>query len=405
MTIWKRLGAVALVLGLATGGAAAADPDPKNWDAVLAEAKGETVYWHAWAGESRINDYIAWVGAEVEKRFGVKLVHAKVSDTAEVVARVLAEKPAGKTEGGSVYLVWINGENFAAMKREGLLAAAPWSDALPNYALVDTAGKPTTTSDFTVLVDGLEAPWGMAQLVFYHDTARTPDVPKSAASLIDWAASHPGRFTYPQPPDFTGSTFLKQMLYELVPDRAVLEKPAEETDFDAATAPLFAYLDKLHPLMWREGRAFPENASALRTLLADGEVEIAFSFHQTEASTAIGKGELPDTVRSYVMDIGTIGNTHFVAMPFNANAKAGAMVVANFLMSPDAQIEKQKPEVWGDFTVLDVARLAAEDRARLDAIDLGIATLSPAELGKVLPEPHPSWMVRLEEAWKKRYGA
>ncbi|MCC2111588.1 MAG: ABC transporter substrate-binding protein, partial [Hyphomicrobiales bacterium] len=300
---------------------------------------------------------------------------------------------------------WINGENFAAMKRQDLLLAEGWSTKLPNYAAVDVAGKPTVENDFTVPVDGLEAPWGMAQLVFYYDTARTPAPPKTAIELLKWARANRGRFTYPQPPDFTGSTFLKQVLYEMVINPNVLTRPVEEADFDAVTAPLFAYLDALHPSMWRNGRAFPQNASALRNLLADGEIEIAFSFHQSEASSAIAKGELPETVRSFIFKTGTIGNTHFVAIPFNAGAKAGAMVVANFLMSADAQVEKQKPDVWGDFTVLATDKLSAEDRARFDAIDLGIATLSPAELVPVLPEPHPSWMTRLETAWAARYGA
>ena len=35
-----------------------------NWDAVLAEAKGETVYWNAWGGAENINAYIEWAGAE-----------------------------------------------------------------------------------------------------------------------------------------------------------------------------------------------------------------------------------------------------------------------------------------------------------------------------------------------------
>jgi putative thiamine transport system substrate-binding protein len=44
-----------------------------------------------------------------------------LTDTAEAVARVVAEKAAGRTEGGSVDLIWINGENFAAMKEQDLL--------------------------------------------------------------------------------------------------------------------------------------------------------------------------------------------------------------------------------------------------------------------------------------------
>ena len=406
MRISRFIHAIAVLVAIAwPGRVLAGDPDPSDWASVLRQARGQTVYWNAWAGETRINDYIAWVAGEVKRRFGVELIHVKVNDTAEVVARVLAEKTAGRTENGSVDLIWINGENFAAMKRQGLLLHAPWSTKLPNYAAVDVTGKPTVENDFTVPVDGLEAPWGMAQLIFYHDTAVTPEPPKSAAALLAWARRHPGRFTYPQPPDFTGSTFLKQLLYEMVEDRAVLARPAEDADFDTITAPLFAYLDALHPLMWRAGRAFPQNVSALRNLLADGEIDIAFSFNQSEASSAIAKGELPDTVRSYIFEAGTIGNTHFVAIPFNAGARAGAMVVANFLLSPRAQIEKQKPEVWGDFTVLAMDRLSAEDRARFEAIDLGVATLSPAELVPVLPEPHPSWMTRLEAAWAARYGA
>jgi len=402
--IWSSITAVVLALSCAVT-ALAENPDPRDWDAVKAEARGQTVYWHAWAGEARINDYIAWVGRQVKERYGVTLVHVKIEDTASVVSQVLAEKTAGKTTGGSVDLMWVNGENFAAMKRENLLMTPGWADALPNFQFVDVAGKPTVINDFTIPTEGLEAPWGMAQLVFFHDSARTPEPPRSAAALLRWAKANPGRFTYPQPPDFTGSTFLKQALLDMVPDATILQRPVEAETFGTVTAPLFAWLDELHPHLWRAGRAFPQNASSLRQLLADGETEIAFSFTQSAASAAIAQGEMPDTVRSFVFEDGTIGNTHFVAIPFNANAKAGALVTADFLMSPEAQAEKQKPSVWGDFTVLALDKLAPEDRARFDAIDLGVATLSPLALGEALPEPHPTWMVEIEKAWTARYGA
>ncbi|MEP4433957.1 MAG: ABC transporter substrate-binding protein, partial [Hyphomicrobiales bacterium] len=269
---------------------------------------------------------------------------------------------------------------------------------------VDVTGKPTVINDFTVPTDGLEAPWGMAQLVFYYDTAITKQVPVSMVSLLEWAQSNPGRFSYPQPPDYVGSTFLKQALYELVEDPTVLQKPLEDADFKTVTQPLFSYLDDLHPHMWRKARAFPQNTASLRQLVADGELEIGFAFNPAAASNAIENNELPDTVRSFVLEEGTIGNTHFVAIPFNANAKAGAMVLADFLMSPEAQLRKQDPTVWGDPTVLDVTKTPAKERVAFDKLDLGIATLKPSELGIVLPEPHPSWMVELEKAWLSRYG-
>jgi putative thiamine transport system substrate-binding protein len=405
MNVFTRmLLAVIAGLSLLVSAACAAALDPADWPRVLAEARGQTVYFHAWGGEPRINDYIAWAADEVERRFGVGVVHVKVADTAEVVSRVLTEKAAGRHRDGAVDLVWINGENFAAMKREGLLQERGWADRLPNYRFVDVAGKPSVERDFTVPVDGLEAPLGMAKLVFFHDTARVAMPPRSAAALGDWVSENPGRFTYPQPPDFIGTTFLKQLLVELAPDRAVLRSAATDASFEAATAPLFAWLDAAHPNLWRDGRAFPRDYGSLRRLLADGEIDIAFAFNPADASSAIANGELPDTVRSFVFAGGTLGNTHFLAIPFNASAAAGAMVLADFLMSPEAQARKQDPAVWGDPTVLAVDRLPSAERARFAALDLGIATLPPEKLGPTLPEPHPSWVERIEHEWARRYG-
>ena len=81
-------------------------------------------------------------------------------------------------------------------------------------------------------------------------------------------------------------------------------------------------------------------------------------------------------MRSFVFSGGTLGNTHFVAIPFNSDAAAGAMVLADFLMSPEAQARKQDPAVWGDPTVLAVEKLPPEDKARFASLDLGVATLA-----------------------------
>jgi putative thiamine transport system substrate-binding protein len=396
----------ALAMSMLSFNAVAENPDPKNWDSVLENAKGETVYWNAWGGSQNINAYIEWAGAELKSRFGVSLVHVKLEDTATAVAKVVAEKAAGRMEGGSVDLIWINGENFAAMKRDGLLMTPGWAESLPNFAFADVEGKPTIRTDFTVPVEGLESPWGMAKLVFFHDTARLDPakVPQSAAELLNWAKANPGRFAYPLPPDFIGSTFLKQVLSETVADRSLLLAPVDEATFDATAKPLFDYLDQLHPVAWREAKAFPQNYPEMKQLMADGALDIIFAFNPAEASNAIAAGELPDTVRSFTFPGGTLSNTHFVAVPFNANAKAGALVTANFLLSPEAQARKQDPKIWGDPTVLAIDKLSDADRAAFASLDLGIATLSPDKLGPALDEPHPSWMTRIEAEWKKRYG-
>ncbi len=374
-----------------------------EWDGILDQARGQTVYWHAWGGDPKINDFISWIGDKARERHGVALEHVKLASTADAVSRVIAEQQAGQTTGGAVDLIWINGENFAAMKAQGLLFG-PFAETLPNWPLVDVTGKPATVTDFTLPTDGYESPWAMAQLVFEYDSARLSDPPRSLAALAAWAAANPGRFTYPQPPDYLGTTFLKQVLYGVMTDPALLQSPVQEAMYDVQTAPLWAFLDELHPSLWRQAKAFPQNEPALGQLLADGEVDIAFAFNPGRASAEIAAGNLPDSVRTFVLEGGTIGNASFVAIPFNAAHRAGAMVIANLILDPEVQARAQDPGILGFQTVLDLARLAPEDRARFDALQLGIATLSPAELGPVLLEPHASWMTRIAQDWTSRYG-
>ena len=401
MKPFKTIAGALALLALALAGKPAVAAD---WEALLAEARGQTVYWNAWGGDERINAYIAWVGERVWADHEITLRHVKLADTADAVSRVLAEKAAGREEDGSIDLIWINGENFATMKENGLLFG-PFTEALPNYRLVDFDGKPTTLIDFTVPVEGLEAPWGMAKFNFIYDSARVAETPASIPELLTWAEAYPGRFTYPAPPDFLGSTFLKQVLVELAPDRDLLQAAVRDNaQFEAVTAPLWDYLEALNPHLWRGGRSYPASGPAQRQLLDDGELDVTISFYPSEASSLIANDLLPDSARVFVLEGGTIGNTHFVAIPFNASAKAGAQVVANFLMGPEAQAHKQNPEIWGDETVLDLAALAPDERRRFADLPLGVASLPPEALGPTLLEPHPTWMTRIEDEWRRRFS-
>ena len=376
-----------------------------SFDKLKAEAKGQSVYFNAWGGDDKINAYIRWAGDQVQERYGITLEHVKLTDTAAAVSRILAEKTAGRDDDGSVDMLWVNGENFASMKRAGLLQKQDWVSHLPNWRYTDAQELPAIKLDFAVPTDGLEVPWGRAQLAFFYDSAHLANPPKNAAALKDYIANNPGRFTYPQPPDFIGISFLKQLLIELTNQDAALYAPVDEADFEAVTAPLWAYLDEINPNLWRAGRAYPQNYPAMRQLVADGEADIYIAFNPADASSAIERGELQDSVRSYVHDSGTLANVHFLAIPFNSGNAAAAQIVADFMLSPEAQLRKADPAIWGDPSVLSIGKLSQADKAAFGALPKGIATLSPADLAKTLPEPHPSWVPMLEAAWASRFAA
>jgi putative thiamine transport system substrate-binding protein len=371
-------------------------------------ARGTAVYFNAWAGDEAINRYIAWAGAEISRRYGVTLVHVKVADVAEAVTRILSERVAGRLRGGSVDLLWLNGENFAALRNADLLYG-PWADRVPNARLIDTRGNPTTVVDFTVPTGGYELAWGSARFTLFYDSAAVAVLPRDPGSLLAWIRAHPGRFTYPRPPNFLGTSFLEQLLLLLVSDTGRLQRPVGR-DFAAVTRPLWAWLDAAQPSMWRRGHLFPPSGPAQRELLAVGEVDWAVAFNPLEGRRAIARHELPDTVRAMGFSGGALTNSHFLAIPANANNPDGAMLVANFLLSAHAQAVKADVFVWGDPTVLDLNALLPSQRRWFDersfkeqsADEQWAASRRPP--APIVSEPHPSWSVALERDWIARYG-
>ena len=375
----------------------------QTWQDTVDAARGQTVYWHAWGGDPRTNNYIDWVDAQMQARFGITVEHVPLTDTAEAVTRVLSERAAGQNTDGAVDLIWINGPNFLAMKEQDLLFG-PFVQRLPNARFVDLSPDAPASIDFTVPVDGLEAPWRLAKFVFIHDSARVPNPPQSMGELLDWARDNPGRFTHPDPANFMGASFLKQALISLVDTPATLQNPVSEADYAALTAPLWAWYDALRPLMWREGDTFPENESIQARLLNDGEIDITMSFDPSYAAAAINLGLLPDTARVFVPEGGTLGNISFVAIPYNAAHVEGAQVVADFLLSPEAQAHMQNIDNLGAFSVLDPALMDAEAAAFFADLPQSPALPELADLGPTLLEPHASWMTAIAEDWAARYA-
>ena len=395
-----------LLLGLAATpwavGPVMAQTTADAWAALERSAKGQTVFWNAWAGSAQNNAYIQWVATQVKAQFGIELQHVKINDTADVVQRVRAEKAAGRALGeGTVDLVWINGENFAAMKREGLLFG-PFAEQLPNFQWVDVEGKPTVRNDFSVPTDGFESPWGMAQFTLFADSRRLATRPQSMQALLALARAQPGRITYPRLPDFHGTAFVKQALVELAPDTGALARPVSEAALAEQAAPLWRFLDALRPHLWRGGRQYPASGATVRQMMADGELLLAITFNPNEAAGEIAARRLPDSVVSWQFSRGTIGNTHFVAIPYNARASAAAQVVANVLLSAEAQARKADIAHWGDPTVLDIERLPADQRALFTGRQRPGQVTEPAP---TLPEPHASWVEPIEREWLRRHGA
>jgi putative spermidine/putrescine transport system substrate-binding protein len=352
-----------------------------------------------WGGDPQGNAYVDDVLVPAAKEAGVTLRRVPVADTKEALNQVIAERQAGRTD-GSVDLVWVNGDNFATGLQAGAWRCG-WADDLPNMRFT-ASDDPLLTSDFGTEVDGCESPWHKAQFTLVYDSAKIADPPSTLAGVLDWAEEHPARFTYPAPPDFTGSAFVRQLLYSVSGGYENVPATFDQAAYDELSPVLWQRLRDLAPSLWRGGRTYPRDSVALDTLFAQGQVDMTMTYGPATLTDLVAKGTFPTTTRVLPLEEGTLGNASFLAIPSTSGNAAGAMVVANLALSPEQQRLKADPQVWGQFTVLDQSRLPApEQKAFADLPASPVVPPYPVLSRNANPELSSAWVPALDEGWRR----
>ncbi|MEP6854237.1 MAG: ABC transporter substrate-binding protein [Pedococcus sp.] len=405
-TYRRPLWAAVPVLVFAVAACAAPTPPPtgsgasaNTWEQVSSAAKGKTVSLWMWGGDPQGNSYVDDVLTPAAAELGVTLRRVPVADTRDALNRVLSERQAGTTD-GSVDLVWVNGDNFAA----GAAADAwlcGWSGSLPNMKYT-APGDPLLADDFGTPVKGCESPWHKAQFSLVYDSAKVPDPPTTLAGVMDWAQAHPGRFTYPAPPDFTGSVFVRQALYSVSGGYSKVPSTYDQAAFDALTPALWGRLAELQPHLWRNGRTYPRDSAALDKLYADGQVDMTMTYGPATLTDLVRKGTFPATTRILSLTEGTVGNASFLAIPSTSGRADAAKVVANLALSPQQQVAKADPARWGQFTVLDQSRLEPKDATLFRALPKSDVVPAYEVLSRSAnPELSVAWVPRLDDGWRR----
>jgi putative spermidine/putrescine transport system substrate-binding protein len=405
MRSWAR--AVILVLFAAIGGCSTdskveaerrvAQVLALDWQKIEEQARGQTVTWGMWQGDPFINDYVAqYVVPQVKQRYGIDLKVVGAQGP-EITAMLMAELEAGK-DARAYDMIWINGETFYQLREIDALLG-PFAQKLPNAQYIDFE-NPFIRYDFQQETGGYESPWGNVQLALIYDSKRVANPPRTMQELETWVREHPGRFTFDTL--FTGMTFLKSLLISIAGGPGSLDGPFDEQRYQKASAELWRYLDRIKPYLWRKGETFPDTVTQVHQLFAAGELDFTMSNNDGEVDNKVLQGLFSDTARGYVFSSGTIQNTHYIGIPRSSSQLAGAMVVANFLISPEAQFEKAKPAVWGDGTVLDVARLPAPWPERFANVPQRSHVPPRSELQPLaLREPAAEYMVRVARDFRK----
>ncbi|RWZ52282.1 ABC transporter substrate-binding protein [Halobacillus fulvus] len=371
----------------------------QDWEEIEASAEGSTVRLFMWGGDEGINQYIdEWVTPQLEDTYGVSLERVPM-DTGEILQKLQTEKQAGKQD-GTIDIVWINAENFKNAKENDLLAGS-FVDVLPNFNEYYDTEDPAFQTDFGTAVEGMEAPWGKVQFVFHYDSEKIETPPASFEELKTWVEENPGRFTYPNAEDFTGNAFLRHVLYANAEQPSdIYEQPLDEEQISEAAEGTWTYLNDIKPNLWRSGSHYPNSLTELDRLYSQGEVWMTMGYNEARAESLIEEGVFPESTESFVMEPGSIGNTHFLSIPFNSTNPEGALAAINFMLSPEAQLEKLKPDYWGENTPISIDRLPEEMKQKFQSVDRGESVLSQSELEEsFLPESEAAYVEWMEEQW------
>ena len=373
------------------------DPSQLSWNEILNQAKGQTVNFMMWQGDPQINKYINnYVVPSVKEKYGITL-NITAGQGNQLVSILMGEKEATKTN-SAIDMCWINGETFYQLKQIDALFG-PFVSKLPNSKLINF-DNPFIKYDFQTPVNGMECPWGNVQLCIIYNKDKVLSPPKNRPELENYVKQNPGKFTIPT--DFTGLTFLKSLLIDIAGGGGSLAGPFDEAKYKIYSGQLWQYINGIKPYLWKSGKTFPNAVAPMHQMFSQGELYFTMSNNDGEVDNKVTEGTLPAFARSYVFDAGTIQNSHYLGITKNSNQKAAAMVVINFMVSPDAQLEKQKSSVWGDGTVLDLNKLNAGEKAAFNSLQTRVYGPNRADIQpKALMELAPEYMIRLNEDFRK----
>lgn len=385
-----------LLSACSSGGEQAAAP-AADWDATVQAAKGQSLTMMMWQGDPFINRYMAdYVVPELKQQYDIRLQIVPGQGT-HIVSTLLAELEAGKPE-SSIDLCWLNGETFYQLRQIDALHG-PFVDQLPNNQYIDWQ-NPFINKDFQQPVQGYECPWGNVQLALIYDSARVAMLPQTPADLEAWVQAHPGKFTIPN--DFTGMTFLKTLLSHFAGGKNALQGDYNAAKYAATSTQLWAYLNRIKPHFWNGGTSFPADVAQMHQLFAAGELWFTMSNNDAEVDNKIAQGLFPATARAYVPTMGSIQNSHYLAITKHSAHQAAALVAINLMISPAAQLKKFDPAVWGDGTILATDKLPAEWQERFANVPgRKYAPQRAAIQAYAIEEPAPEYMIHLFEDFRK----
>ncbi|MGL6065175.1 MAG: ABC transporter substrate-binding protein [Fusobacteriaceae bacterium] len=356
---------------------------------------------YMYGGSQEINNFMDnIITPELEKNYSIILNRIPIVNIKDILNKLIVEKEAKKTT-GTVDILWVNGENFKVLKDSDVL----WKNFLGELSSLKYIKKSTYQKDFGEKILGLEAPWGESQFNFIYKDSTNENIKPftDAQSLLNYAKNNPGKFTYPTVIDHTGNAFVRNIALDILGYENILSMNSERLKKELNI--VWSYFNTLSPYLWRNGETYPEGEGKIDTMFSSGELDIAMGYTINKVNSKIDAGLFSSLSKSFLLDKGTLFNNHYLTIPKNAPNKEGALIVIDYLLSPEAQLLKQDPKNWGDFTVINLETLAPELKNKFEKFLNNNNLPTSLELSeKRIEELSPDKLKVIQEGWLENVG-
>lgn len=374
---------------------------PNSYKTALKEAKGKTVTFYGYGGSDTQNRWVDDVVTPMMKAKGIKVKRVPMN-IEDILKKLTNEKEANKKT-GNIDVVWINGENFYTAKKLSLLSGGLNNALIPNMKTYISGSDPDAKTDMGTKINSMEVPFGNAQLVMIGSQKMfAGDYPTSSEKLLSWAKENPGKLTYVAPPDFTGSAFIRNIIYETVGFDAINKAPATKAGVYKVIKPSLDYLNELKPYLWQEGKTYPKTSAQMDKMFADHQIAMTFSYNQMYAATQRADGKFTADAQTFVFDKGTVGNYSYLAVPKTSDNKAAAAVLINTMLSKEAQTQRLKAKYGSAIPPYSGGKVPENITNELNETAEANNTLAMDELSKKrLPEVSAKKIPIIEDLWKE----
>ena len=349
------------------------------YDVIVPLAKKEgavTLYDFTDSFGPLFNDHLI---PEFEAKYGIKVTYVR-GEGAAANQQLIAAHQAGAKAPADAYFVSSGG--IPLLLGAGVMANVPLNQLL--------ASGPGINPQIATVTSGIEhggafLPFHRNQTDIVFDTRVVPadQAPADLDALAAWAKANPGKFIVTSPSGGgSGNGFMQAVAFAKITGddcRAIFTKwdvTKEEADAYAAsdcTKPLWDYYKDLLPSV----EVTNGNSDTLN-LIATGAGAVGTAWEDMVYDFT-GRGLLPPTVRQMLLAEGQVGGGDGLFFPVNGEHPAAGLLMLDFLMSKDVQLEKLSIngsrsaltdiDPAATFTPEQVARLIPTDQFKSRAME------------------------------------